>query len=258
MRSELYHNNDEYWATVIDVSKHTSLNRTLRSIDIMGRKQEESVDFAKLIYPPMQVADIFIQGINLAHAGTDQRKAHVVAREVAEKLRIKPLLKDGKKYKPIAVHHHLILGLQKPPVWPVPKESLRDIWTSMKMSKSIVGSAVFIHDSPEEIRQKMNNAFCPEKETEFNPVLDWCKHLLFSREKFVLKVERPAKFGGDVEFDTYSDLEKTFADGKLHPLDLKKATAEALVKLLEPARKHFEKPRIKKFKEEMERLKVTR
>ncbi len=256
--TDLYHNNDDYWATVIDVSKNITLNRNLRSIDIMARKQEESIDFAKLIYPPMQVADIFAMGINLAHAGTDQRKAHVIAREVAEKLKINPLAKEGERYKPVAIHHHLILGLQKPPVWPIPKESIREIWTSMKMSKSIPGSAVFIHDSPEEIRQKLQNAFCPEKETDFNPVLDWCKHLLFSREKYSLRVERPPKFGGDITFWSFSDLEKSFREGKLHPLDLKKAAAESIIKLLEPARKHFEKPRIKKMKEEIERLKITR
>ena len=72
--SELYHNNDKYWETVIDISKNTTLGRIERSITILGRKEGESVDFAKLIYPPMQVADIFILGINLPHAGLDQGK----------------------------------------------------------------------------------------------------------------------------------------------------------------------------------------
>jgi tyrosyl-tRNA synthetase len=71
--SDLYHNNDKYWATVIEVSKNITLARNLRSTSIMGRKEGEEIDFAKLIYPPMQAADIFIQGINIAHAGMDQR-----------------------------------------------------------------------------------------------------------------------------------------------------------------------------------------
>src|SRR3989344_3646872 len=84
--SDLYHHNDDYWATVIDVSKNTTLGRMQRSITIMGRKEGEQVDFAKMLYPPMQVADIFIQGINLPHAGLDQRKAQVIAREVANQM----------------------------------------------------------------------------------------------------------------------------------------------------------------------------
>jgi len=50
----------------------------------------------------------------------------------------------------------------------------------MKMSKSKPNTCIFIHDSPEEIRQKINGAFCPPKEVGFNPVLDWAKHLIFS------------------------------------------------------------------------------
>ena len=47
--SDLYHNNDDYWITVVEVSKNTSLSRMMRSITIMGRKEGEAVDFAKLI-----------------------------------------------------------------------------------------------------------------------------------------------------------------------------------------------------------------
>lgn len=257
--SELYHHNDDYWATMIEVSKHTSLGRMQRSITILGRKEGESVDFAKLIYPPMQVADIFIQEVNLPHAGLDQRKAQVIAREVANHLTVKPLLnKKKEKIKPVAVHHHLILGLQKPSVWPVEKEKLQELWSSMKMSKSIPDSAIFITDSPEEIRRKLSKAFCPEKETQFNPVLDWARYLIFRDITSSLEVNRPEKFGGNVTFTSFEDLARTFEEGKLHPMDLKSAVAEKLISILEPARKHFEQPKIKKMKEEMEKLLITR
>jgi len=257
--SDLYHNNDDYWANVVDISKNTSLGRMQRSITILGRSEGESVDFAKLLYPPMQVADIFIQGINLAHSGLDQRKAQVIAREVATKLKISPLLnKKKEKIKPIAVHHHLILGLQKPNVWPVSKESMQELWSTMKMSKSIPDSAVFITDEPDEIKRKMNKAFCPEKEIGFNPVLDWAKNLIFRDAKSKLEIKRPAKFGGNKVYKDYESLEKDFEKGKLHPMDLKAGMAEKLIEILEPARKHFEQPKVKKMKEEMEKLLITR
>jgi len=257
--SDLYHKNDDYWATMIDVSKNTNLARIQRSITIMGRAEGESVDFAKLIYPPMQVADIFFQGINIAHSGLDQRKAHVVARDVALRMKVSPLLnKKKEKIKPIAIHHHLILGLQKPPMWPVPKENLQELWGSMKMSKSIPDSAIFITDTVDEIRRKINKAFCPEREVEFNPILDWCKSLIFRIKPFKLKITRSKKFGGDIVYIDYLDLEKDFFDGKLHPADLKSAVAESIIKILEPVRKHFEKPKMKKMKEEMEGLLITR
>lgn len=257
--SELYHNNDKFWQTLIDISKNTSLNRVLRSITIAGRKEGETVDFAKLIYPPMQVADIFVQGINIAHAGIDQRKAHVIARDVAMKLKTSPLKnKKGDTIKPIAIHHNLILGLTKPPIWPIPDGKMQELWSELKMSKSKPESAVFITDSPEEIEKKINNAFCPEGEVKFNPILDWAKNLLFRNENFKLKVERPEKFGGNITFKSYEELENIFSQKKLHPMDLKKAVSREIIKLLEPARKHFEQPKIKKMKEEMDKLIATR
>jgi len=257
--SDLYHNNDDYWETVIDISKNITLSRVLRSITIMGRKEGEAIDFAKLIYPPMQVADIFIQGVNLPHAGLDQRKAQVVAREVAVKLKKKPLRNsNGEIVKPIAVHHHLILGLGKPSVWPIPQEKLQELWSSLKMSKSQPNTCIFIHDSPEDIRKKINGAFCPEGEVEFNPILDWTKYLIFRNENSILQIERPEKFGGNVTYLNYKAVEKAFLEKKLHPLDLKNGVAEALVKFLEPARKHFEKGEAKKMLEELEALTITR
>ncbi len=257
--TDLYHNNNDYWATMIEVSKNCTLRRILRSITIMGRKEGQSVDFAKLIYPPMQVADIFFQGIHFPHSGLDQRKAHVIAREVALKLRIKPLLdKSGNKIKPIAIHHHLILGLQKPPVWPVHQENLQDLWASMKMSKSIPNSAIFITEEPDSIRSKLRKAFCPEREIAFNPVLDWAKNLIFVNEKSELLIERLDKFGGDITFNSYQDLKKSFAKGTLHPADLKSAVAESLIKVLSPVRSHFKKPKLEAMKREMETLIVTR
>ena len=257
--SDLYHNNDEYWATMVDVSKNTSLSRMQRSITIMGRKEGGSVDFAKLIYPPMQVADIFIQGINLPHAGIDQRKAQVIARDVALKIKTKPLLnKDGKQIKPVAVHHHLILGLGKPPVWPVPKEQLQELWSALKMSKSKPDTCIFIHDSPKEIKRKINQAFCLEGETEFNPILDWVKYLIFRDANSKLEIKRPEKFGGDVTYTSYKKLEKDFAEKKLHPMDLKNSVSEKLIQILEPARKHFEQPKVKKMLEDLEKLIITR
>ncbi|MHA1378434.1 MAG: tyrosine--tRNA ligase [Candidatus Helarchaeota archaeon] len=257
--SELYHNNDNFWATVVEICKATTLARIRRSITIMGRKEGDSVDFAKLLYPPMQVADIFIQGISLPHAGADQRKAQVIAREVAQKLKISPLIdNEGNKIKPVAVHHHLILGLGKPPIWPIPKEQMQELWSSLKMSKSKPDTAVFIHDSPKEIKRKMKKAFCPEGEIEFNPILDWAKYLIFREKKSELLVERPEKFGGDVTFYSYKELEKAFVEKQLHPMDLKNGVANALVKLLEPARKHFEKPKIRKMLEELNSLIITR
>jgi tyrosyl-tRNA synthetase len=242
--SDLYRQVDDYWATVVEVSKHTSLARMQRSITIMGREEGEAVDFAKLIYPAMQVADIFKLEVNLAHAGMDQRKAHVIARDVALQVQRNPLVgPDGARAKPIALHHPLLLGLGKPPVWPVPPDgNLRDLRTAMKMSKSKPSSAIFIHDGPDEIAAKVRKAFCPPGVVEFNPVLDWTRQLLFGVFDEPLRVPRSEQHGGPVTFDAYEELEAAYRRERLHPMDLKGAVTDRLVEVLEPARRHFEDP----------------
>lgn len=253
--SDLYHNNDRFWETVIDVSKNTSLSRIQRSITILGRKEGGNVDFAKLIYPPMQIADIFTQNINISHSGIDQRKAHVVARDVALSLKENFLVdSEGKKIKPIAIHHSLILGLLKPPKWPIEKDEIKDLLSTMKMSKSNPASAVFITDSKETIEKKINKAFCPEGNIDFNPIINWCEQIIFRSPNSELVVERDDRFGGTIIFRNINDLKDDFKNKKLHPIDLKKAVSKKLIEILEPIRKHFEKPENKKLLEELDKI----
>src|SRR5256886_8351237 len=52
----------------------------------MGRDmQSKESDAATIFYPCMQAADIFQMRLDLACAGIDQRKAHILAREAGEK-----------------------------------------------------------------------------------------------------------------------------------------------------------------------------
>ena len=109
-----------------------------------------------------------------------------------------------------------------------------------------------------EVKKKINSAFCPEEEIAFNPLLDWARYIIFVNEKSKLEIKRPEKFGGKITYSSYSQLEEDFVKKKLHPADLKNSVAEELIKILEPARKHFEQPRVKKMLEELEMLIITR
>lgn len=244
--SEMYEKlGSSYWAMVVKVAKATTLSRMIRSTTIMGRKESDILDAAMLIYPAMQSADIFALGVNIAHAGTDQRNVHVVAREAATSL--------GQK-KPVAIHHHLLQGLVEPVL--TTDESGKQVLDleATKMSKSKPDSAVFIHDSPEEIRRKVMAAFAKEGEVKYNPILDWVKHLIFYEEGSSLTVSRKSEYGGDVTYTSYEDLEKDYSDKKLHPQDLKAAVAEWLIEKLEPARIYFEDPQRKAALQEIEKL----
>ncbi len=245
--SEFYEKmGSNYWALVIKVAKATTVARMTRSTTIMGRKEAEISDTAMLIYPAMQSADIFALDVNLAHAGMDQRNVHVVARDAAKDLGLP---------KPVALHHHLLQGLLQPVFIEDPETGKRIMdMEAAKMSKSKPDSAIFIHDDAETIKRKINHAYAPEGIVEFNPILDWCKHLVFFDDGASLTVSRKEEHGGNVTYTSYQDLEKDYAEKNLHPMDLKAAVAEWLIKKLEPARKYFEEPSRKAALEEIEKL----
>lgn len=219
----------DYWATVVRVSKNLTIARGRRTLEIAGRKETEARMISDFLYTPMQVADIYYMQVKICQLGIDQRKANVVARELGERLGF---------WKPVCVHHHLLQGLEKPKVWPIPEGQEKEALSSAKMSKSKPETCIFLYDTPEEIKQKTVRAFCPEKTVQFNPVLDITKHIIF-RETKTLTIERPAKFGGPIEFQNYRELETAYAQGKLHPQDLKNTVAEQLIKILEPVRTYF-------------------
>lgn len=241
LASDFYASAEGYWETVIEVSKHTSLARMQRSITIMGRSEGDSLDFAKLIYPAMQAADIFAQGVTIAHAGMDQRKAHVIARDTALHMATHPL-KDGSgaTIKPIALHHPLILGLRKPPTWPIPQGEEGSILSAMKMSKSDPGSAVFVHDTPDAIRSKISKAFCPPDSVTFNPILDWAHRLVMEALDRPFEVRH--RDGGRTILTSRDEMDAAYMAEKLHPGDLKTSLADVLIDALAPVRAHFEDP----------------
>jgi tyrosyl-tRNA synthetase len=139
---------------------------------------------------------------------------------------------------PVAVHHHLLAGLQKPEGLGIDDDAESDKVVSSKMSKSKPDSAIFIHDSAEEIARKMGKAWCPERQAEGNPVLDFAKYVVF-HEKNSLEVVRPEKYGGTVSFPSYAELEKAYVAGNLHPTDLKQAVASKLDAIVAPVRAQF-------------------
>jgi tyrosyl-tRNA synthetase len=219
-----YISDPKYWEFVLKTSKATSVARVKRAMDIMGRVEEDAEkDLSKLFYPVMQVSDIFYLDLDVAYGGTDQRHAHMLARDLSKKLGIK---------SPVAIHTPLLTGLQA---------GGRMNPIENKMSKSKPDSMISIHDDPDNVNKKIKKAFCPEKQIEGNPILEICKFVIFPELKGkAFLIERPDKFGGNLEFNSYEDLEKSFIDG-LHPLDIKNATAIYVNKILEPIRKYFEK-----------------
>lgn len=227
--SELYNKTPDYWENFVRFSKHMTLARTVRSLTIMGRKETEGMDLGQLLYPPMQSVDIKALDLDIVHSGMDQRKIHMLVREVFPKMGWKP---------PVCVHHHLLPGLAEPVKLGLDENAEEDSRISSKMSKTKPSSGILIHDDEKTIRDKISKAFCPVGVKEGNPVLELVRHVVFHEfSEFV--IERPEKYGGNVTYAGYAEVERDFVAKKIHPMDLKNATATCVNKIIEPVYKHF-------------------
>ena len=202
----------DYQMDVMRLAQNSTIQRGLRSMQEIARDVENAT-ISQLLYPLIQVVDIKALGVDVALGGLEQRKVHMIGKDMSKII----------DYDFIAFHTPLITSLKGP---------------GQKMSKSIPGSGIAVTDSFEEIKTTMKGAYCPEKEIKDNPVLQIAKLILFPHLE-MLDIKRDNKFGGNLIFSSYKELEDDFEKGKLHPLDLKNAVAEGLEKIIAPIRKNF-------------------
>jgi tyrosyl-tRNA synthetase len=262
--SDLYDTTDDYWKNFVLFSKQITLARTLRSLTIMGRTEKDTLDFSQLLYPSMQSVDIKALDLDIVHAGTDQRKIHMLVREVFPKLKWKI---------PVSVHHHLLPGLSEPTTttttmastttvtsntspsisnaistFDIASESLSNVSNAEKnfddskvfnkMSKSNPSSSILIHDDEQEIFHKINKAYCPLGVSKDNPILEIIKYVIFHQyDEFV--VERPSKYGGNLSYYSSDEVKKDYEQNKIHPKDLKMATSRYLNEIISPVREYL-------------------
>ncbi|ACB39730.1 tyrosine--tRNA ligase [Pyrobaculum neutrophilum] len=205
-----------YWELVVKTAKETSLARVRRATPVMGRRTEEvELDFSKLLYPIMQVADIFYLGVDVAVGGMDQRRAHMLARDVAERLGFK---------KPVAIHTPIITSLSGTGRMEGTHRELDEVYAMYKMSKSKPQSAILVTDAEEEVRRKIWAAYCPPRETKFNPVFEIAAYLL-------IPYGGPLEVGGR-RYEDAEALGKDYREGAVSPQALKEAVAAALAAML--------------------------
>ena len=210
----------------LDVYKLAAMNtfdRTKRAAAGVVRFGENP-KLSGFIYPILQTLDEQYMDMDLQFGGIDQRKILAFARENHPKLGYKPR---------VEVMTPMLPGLQ-----------------GTKMSSSDENSKIDLLDGPDAVKKKINSANCPVA-VEDNGVLAFMKHVIMinkSDKKENLTISRPEKFGGNLEYSNYLDLEQDFLSKKLHPMDLKTSVADEVNKFLEPIRERM------KGKEELLRL----
>ena len=213
---EINKRSDQYWKLVLDISTKFNLSRIKKCTQIMGREESDELSASQIFYPVMQAADVFFLDVDICSLGMDQRKVNMLCREYSKKAK--------RKFPPVIISHHMVMGLDG----------------SDKMSKSDPDNTIFMDDSEQEVKRKIKKAFCPPKQVEGSPLLDWAKWILLPILGNVV-IPADEKWGTPARvYSDYTILETDFSDEKIHPSDLKKSMTIHINELLYPVRQHFE------------------
>ena len=199
---------DDYTLDVHSLAVRVTLNRARRSMSEVAR-EEENPKVGQIWYPLMQAVDIARLDVDLAVGGIDQRKIHMLARDH---------LPDIGYDAPTALHTPILTSLEG---------------GGDKMSSS-KGDPIAMDDSRDEIEDKILGAYCPPH-TDGNPVAEIYRYHVFPRFDRVV-VDRPEKYGGDLEYMSYDELAEDLDSGELHPQDAKEALVDYVDELVEPGR----------------------
>jgi len=204
----------EFMYDVLQLSSLTTIKSATKAAS-EGIKSAvgDNAKLSGLIYPLMQTMDEYYLNADMQFGGMDQRKIMVYAREFLPKIGYNPK---------IELINPLIRGL-----------------VGEKMSSSIENTKIDLLDDEKDVKKKINNAEMIGGDVN-NGVMALLQYFIFvlkqdNKESFVVK--RDEKFGGDLEYSSYEDVEKDFIEKKIHPLDLKNSVAEEINKLLENFRK---------------------
>jgi len=209
----------EYMYDLLRMATHNSVRDTTKAASEVV-KLGDNPKLAGLVYPIMQALDEYYLDADVQYGGIDQRKILMFARENLPKIGYKPK---------IEIMTPLIPGL-----------------IGEKMSASDEKSKIDLLDDEKTVQKKLHGADCVAGNSN-NGIMAFLKYVLMpmkqdNEKTFIVK--RDKKYGEDMNFKNYEEIEKLFISKKLHPLDLKNAVASeisSLLKSIQKSRKSLEK-----------------
>jgi len=205
----------DYAFDVLKVSTIVSIHDCKKAAsEVVKNVEGENAKLSGLIYPIMQMLDEEYLGVDMQFGATDQRKIFMFARANHPKIGYK---------RRVELMGPMIPGL-----------------VGKKMSSSHEKGKVDLLDTEKKIQEKIKGADCVAGDPD-NGIMAFLKYIIMTikgdrKEKFVVK--RDEKYGGNLEYGKYKDIEKDFVSKKLHPLDLKNAVAREIIELLKPIEKN--------------------
>ncbi len=209
-----YQLGEDYQMDIFKMSTLASVKTALHAASEVTRMKNPKV--SELIYPIMQALDEHYLGVDLQLGGLDQRHIMAFAREYMPKIGYN---------KSVELMMPLVPSLKGPGV---------------KMSSSVAGTNIKVNASEEEIRSTIEGAYCPPGIVKDNPITAIASLFVLPNCGGRFVISRDRKFGGDLEISSYEQLNDLYERKLLHPVDLKGAVTDYLIKKLTKVREYFE------------------
>jgi len=209
IRGSAFQLKPKYFEDFLKMSMSASTRDTTKAASEVV-KLSENPKLGNLTYPILQALDEAHLDADIQLGGIDQRKILVFAREFLPKI--------GYSQR-IELMNPMMPGL-----------------TGEKMSASVPSSKIDLLDNPETIARKLKNAEFKPSDTN-SSILQWIKYIIFpimKAKKQQFQIKRDKKYGGDIKYESYEQLQKDFLKNKLHPLDIKLSLAKSINEIIAP------------------------
>ncbi|MHA2115188.1 MAG: tyrosine--tRNA ligase [Candidatus Thorarchaeota archaeon] len=216
LRGSTYQHKQDYIEDLFKVAAKVTTARAKRAVSEVVRSAGGEARVSALMYPLLQLLDVKYLDSDITVSGMDQRNIYMLGRELLES---------------VGFHKSSYIFM---PLLPSLKGG------GGKMSASDPSTHIRVTDSPEDIESTIKKAYCPAGELEHNAVTSTMRFIIFPRYNKVI-INRPEKFGGDLEYADIESFEAAYLKQEVHPMDVKDAVSNYLVELLTPAREYFEK-----------------
>ncbi|TVU28288.1 hypothetical protein EJB05_19799 [Eragrostis curvula] len=215
LSEEISQHADEYWPLVMDIARRNSFRRIRKYGGSRDPYPRGELTAAEIFHQCLQAAVILFQKVDIWLLDMDQDEANLSVRQYCRHVK--------RENKPVAVFHYMLPNLLEHPGM----ENIRHpAW------------AFFMEDDKDDLRFKIEKAFCPPGLAEGNPCLEYIKYIIlpwFGKFEVVRKKEN----GGKKTFLSIEELTDDYESGALHSSDLKLALEKSLNKILQPVRDHF-------------------
>jgi len=192
-------------------------------------KQSDNPKLTGLLYPTLQALDEQYLDVDIETGGIDQRKIFVHARHLLPQLGYK---------KRFHLMNKMVPGLK---FEKRAENNTEDIQLD-KMSSSNNDSKIDLLDTKNQIKSKINRAYCLPGDIDDNCLLVMLDKIIFpvlQLKGLFFVINRKEEHGGTLVYSSINDVTNDFKEEKLHPGDFKLGMIDAINTIIDPIRTVF-------------------